>query len=155
MQTHALQQCSLSLSLSLSHYHIVVLRLSSLAAIPDTPPDILYPNISSISCREGSTPSTDGMVTTYQPYIAAEVDASDFPTKFVVGGGNSKADPGELVQCNDRLVPGGVYTVFIRAYPICESCREESGPRMKRQATQRQYEVFSSSNYMPATVAGE
>lgn len=143
-------------NLNISHYHIIVLRLSGLADLPTQAPDSLYPTSARFStCRLVNVPTDEAI--TYQPYIAAEISAADFSLKFVVGGG----EEADTVLCNEKLVPGASYTVFLRAYPVCVSCQAEEGAaggmdgrRRKRQALMKQYTVFRSSGFLLAVTTG-
>ena len=135
-----------------------MLRLANADSLPNGLPDILYPSSSNLPpCDEVNSPlSTD---TTFQPYIAAEFSAGQFKREFVVGGGEGVVEEGQQI-CNVELLPGVTYTAFLRAYPNSLMSREEfrGGARRRRQTggeEGRQYEIFSSSNFLPAITTGE
>ena len=91
------------------------------------------------------------------PYVAVEFAADSFIEEFVVGGGGVGQD-----DCNDELLPGATYTVFLRAYPESLMGRDEfAGARRRRRQvnegveSRRQYVVFSSSNFLPPVTTGQ
>ena len=135
-----------------SHYQILVLRLSS-DELPMEPPDTRYPNNSSFAmCKVIN--DANNKDAEYQPYVATEFSATNFTSsrKFLIG-----ADEGEFgmaTRCNNKLLSGVSYTVFVRAYPSTFYDQPEllARGREKRQTTmdipQRQYNIFSSSRYL-------
>ena len=81
-------------------------------------------------------------------------------------GGGLEAEPVAEDRCNEEVLPGATYTVFLRAFPVSlgeerdggGSGGEGLGMRGRRQAggsTGRQYTVFSSSNFIPPVTTGE
>ena len=97
--------------------------------------------------------------TPYQPYVAFEMSAAGFSPKFVVGGGVI-GDRQVRGRCNEKVLPGVTYTVFVRAFPRSsynqESLEEGVGGRRRRQAdVPRQYMVFSSSGFLSPVSTSE
>ena len=99
----------------------------------------MYPDNTTFStCDQVNNRTTEGRV--FQPYVAAEMSASEFREKFVVGDGKR----GDEFRCNSKLVPGTPYTVFLRGFPVTLSPDGE-----------RQYSVFSSSSYTDVVFTSE
>ncbi len=132
-----------------SHYQVIVLRLSSRASLPSESPDSLYPRGYPFSTH-AEVHSED----TPRPYIAAEVDGASLSLRFTLGLGGV-TNGSNISYVNGRLSPGTLYTCFLRAFP--KTFYDRPFKRRKRAAglSLRQYDIFSSSNFLPAQETGE
>jgi len=139
---------------------VIVLRLADDkdGSFPSKDPDVLYPHSSTFSdCASVNAKDSSGP---FLPYVAAEFSASNLVTEFVIGSGKADENGGNAI-CNGPLLPGGVYTAFVRAYPITlgqsQQQQEQGGRRRRNVGTgDKQYVVFSSSNFLnPAVMTGK
>jgi len=130
-----------------SHYQVIIVRLSALE-LPAESPDARYPRDYVFD-----TP-TDVNTRGNGAYIAAEISGAQFQSLFVVGDG-AVTNGAQTTYTNSELPSGGFYTCFLRIFPMTFYDR---GFRMRRQEdpliTNRQYDVFSSSDYIPVQQTG-
>ena len=137
---------------------MIVLRLidDKESSFPSQDPDDLYPYQSTFSncVAVNSKASSSGP---FSPYVAAEISASELERRFTVGSGKAEGIRGDTI-CNGPLLPGGVYTAFLRAYPVTLGQSQPQQGRRRRNAGEgdKQYVVFSSSSFLsPAVMTGE
>lgn len=126
-----------------------MLRLSSRSSLPSESPDELYPGNYPFSTH-ASVHSGESS----EPYIAAEVDGSSFSPRFTLGGGGV-TNGSNANYINGQLTPGSLYTCFLRAFP--ETFYDRPFRRRKRAAdlSLRQYDIFSSSDFLPVQETSE
>ena len=118
---------------SVSHIRIYVLRLVSFT-LPDGSPDTLYTHESDFSTYWAAR---SGMGK-FKPYLAAEFDFQDIPLEFVIGSGEGLGTTRQSDQpINLMLQTDASYTAFVRAYSVSQF--------------RRQYDVYTSSEFMPPT----
>jgi hypothetical protein len=123
--------------------------------LPDTPPDELFSDDRKISTYENVTVADpfEGRSDRYLAYITAEIDATQFKTKFTIGDGSQTEK--ELFP-NAGLQADSLYTFFLRAYPKTRGDFPSSfrTRRQSSRASGRQYVVFSSSGYTAISKTG-
>ena len=161
---------------------MIVLRLidDKESSFPSQDPDDLYPYQSTFSnCVAVNSKASSGP---FFPYVAAEISASELERRFTVGSGKAEGIRGDTI-CNGPLLSGGVYTAFLRAYPVTLGQSQPQQGRRRRNAGaflraypvtlgqsqpqqgrrrrnagegDKQYVVFSSSSFLsPAVMTGE
>lgn len=144
-----------------SHYQVLVLRLED-SSLPSTDPDSLYPNNASFSTCDIIN-DRNNKVGPYQPYVAAEISGIEFVAGSFIVGGAEDVSRGDNSRCNGKLLPGVWYTMFLRAYPSTlgnrEASSQEGSARRRRRRRQtlseRQYAVFSSSDFLKPVITSE
>ena len=142
----------LPLSSHCSPYRVYVVPLSE-RALPGIPPDELFSDDSRISTYDPVTQTVeDPFESQYLAYIAAEIDATQFNTRFTIGDG-SQTDREEQFP-NGPLQANSLYTFFLRAYPKMRGDFPSSF-RTRRESSSRQYVVFSSSGYTAISSTGK
>ena len=134
-----------------SHYQVMILRLSSPSA-PTESPDNLYPRGYTFTNHTDAHTTVDSQV----PYIAAEMAGNLFTSVFTLGGGGETIGTGETRYDNGKLTPGSYYSCFLRAFP--KTFYDRPFKRRKRAddvLSKRQYDIFTSSNFLPVQQTGD
>ena len=104
-------------------------------------------------------PSTDGVPLANTPYVVAEMSADSYRENhklFIVGDESKTRELNDFPDLyrNFPLLAGSVYTVFVRGFPpSIPPSKVQGNTRTRKQAevTERQYTVFSSSEFLPTT----